>query len=111
MQRFANDLHTGVTRRVGYAHDGSPLDNMCFDLVMSVDNRRVFFTSWATNVIPGDTNGWAGLYIRDLRTGAAERVDVTVDWTSRRAAFYTLTNNLVPGDTNDSFGIFVRHLT
>ena len=37
----------------------------------SADGRFVAFRSQATNLVPGDTNGWQDIFVRDLRSGAS----------------------------------------
>ncbi len=42
--------------------------------VLSGDGRFVAFLSDASNLVPGDTNGIADVFVRDNRTGAIERI-------------------------------------
>ncbi|MEV6380989.1 hypothetical protein AB0M31_16385 [Streptomyces sp. NPDC051773] len=128
---FAKDLSTGATRRLTLAHDGSePNDHSAGQVnqrgpALSADNRRVVFTSSADNLVPGDTNGDADAFVRDLVTGEVQRLNVTrdgaqsdtaqrssplVDAFGRTVAFGSAENDLVPGDTNDTGDVFVRHL-
>jgi Quinohemoprotein amine dehydrogenase, alpha subunit domain III len=44
--------------------------------VLSADGRFVAFTSEASNLVPGDTNGAVDVFVRDNRTGQTERVSV-----------------------------------
>ncbi|MBT2384620.1 PD40 domain-containing protein [Streptomyces sp. ISL-11] len=120
---FAKDLRTGVTRRLSLAADGSQANGGSHSgAVMSADNRRVFFTSDATNLVPGDTNGVGDAFVRDLRTGTVERLSVAtggtqadgttygvgIDVRGRTAVFDSAAANLVPGDTNGVTDVFVR---
>ncbi|WP_344030459.1 hypothetical protein [Streptomyces luteireticuli] len=121
---YVKDLRTGSTRRVSLARDGSLTDGNCSDPVMSPDGRRVFFTSDAKDIVPGGSNGWRGIFVKDLRTGAVERLDVsadgaqgnggsgsiTVDRSGRRVLFDSWADDLVPGDTNDTGDVFLRRL-
>ncbi|MEU2870617.1 hypothetical protein ABZ769_15645 [Streptomyces olivoreticuli] len=121
---YVKDLRTGTTRRVSLTHDGSLANGNCSEPVMSPDGRRVFFTSDAHNIIPGGSNGWRGVFVRDLRTGTVERLDVsddgaqgngdsgsiTVDRSGHRVLFDSWAHNLVPGDTNDTGDVFLRRL-
>jgi Tol biopolymer transport system component len=43
---------------------------------ISANGRYVAFFSDATNLVPHDTNGVGDIFVRDLRTGRAERVSV-----------------------------------
>lgn len=44
---------------------------------VSADGRYVAFVSWATNLVPGDDNGVADVFVKDLQTGAIERVNTS----------------------------------
>ncbi len=41
---------------------------------ISADGRYVAFISYASNLVPGDTNGISDVFVRDLQTGALTRV-------------------------------------
>lgn len=123
---FAKDLVTGATRRLTLAYDGSePDDHSAGGAALSADDRHVVFTSSADNLVPGDTNGHADAFVRDLITGEVQRVDVApdggqsttaqltspvVDAFGRSVAFSSGEDGLVPGDTNETADVFVRHL-
>ncbi|KAF3467668.1 PD40 domain-containing protein [Streptomyces sp. Tu 3180] len=65
---FARDLRTGVNRRVTVAHDGGESDSQSWsDAAVSRDGRVVAFESWATNLVPDDTNGLRDVFVRRLR--------------------------------------------
>ncbi|MGW0535315.1 RICIN domain-containing protein [Streptomyces sp. NPDC003032] len=92
---------------------------------VSADGRRVAFISNATDLVPGDTNGYSDVFVRDLTTGTTQRVSVTdngaqgnsgssevsISADGRHVAFESGSSNLVPGDTNASGDVFVRDLT
>ncbi|WP_050502737.1 PD40 domain-containing protein, partial [Streptomyces monomycini] len=121
---FARDLERGTTRLLSRAHDGAQGDGWSSDGRLSAGNQRLFFTSAATNLVPGDTNGQVDGFVRDLRTGRVERINVGADggqsasWTNtaapdatgRLAAFDSRDEGLVPGDTNTTGDVFVRRL-
>lgn len=121
---YAKDLRTGVTRRLDVAKDGTPGNARSRGPVMTADHRYVFFTSAATNLVPGTPAGHQAVFRRDLLTGDIERVDVAdngtpangdssdvaVDRAGRTAAFMSAADNLVPGDTNKADDVFVRRL-
>lgn len=48
---------------------------------VSADGRYVAFVSWATNLVPGDDNGVADVFIKDVQTGAIERVNTSASGT------------------------------
>ncbi len=121
---FDRDLDKGTVRLVSRAHDGTQGNGWSSDGRLSADNRRLFFTAAATNLVPGDTNGQVDAFVRDLRTGRVERINVTADggqsssWTNaavpdatgRLAVFDSRDDGLVPGDTNGTGDVFVRRL-
>jgi Tol biopolymer transport system component len=91
---------------------------------ISADGRLVAFASDATNLVPGDTNGATDVFVRDLSTGATERVSVRTNGTEATGTstypvisadgsavvFTSTAPNLVTGDTNDQPDVFVRDL-
>ncbi|MFC9844655.1 TolB family protein [Streptomyces sp. NPDC060223] len=118
---FVFDRDRQTTVRVSTAADGTPADAPSQAAVLSADGRRVAFVSGATNLVPGDTNGVADVFIKDLGTGAVERISLGADDSQAdgpsaavslsrngRAAFSSTAANLVPGDTNAVADIFVR---
>jgi Tol biopolymer transport system component len=60
---FVRDRDDGRTRRVSLAFDGSESDNSSFSAVISGDGRFVAFTSFAENLVPGDTNGFLDIFV------------------------------------------------
>ncbi|MFE2522535.1 TolB family protein [Streptomyces mirabilis] len=117
---FAFDRKTQTTVRVSTAADGTQADGVSSAASLSADGRRVAFVSAATNLVPGDTNGLADVFVKDLRTGTVERVSVAADGTEadrpavgstslgdHRIAFSSAATNLVRGDTNDTVDVFV----
>ena len=95
-----------------------------FDPAISADGRFVAFSSDATNLVPGDTNGTADVFVRDRQTGTTRRVSVgpggaqgngdsvdpALSADGRFVAFESDATNLVPGDTNGVDDVFVRTL-
>lgn len=83
---------------------------------------EVVFRSDASNLVPGDTNGRADIFVYNLNTGVIERLSVNseggqanagsdhayINDTGRYVTFYSDASNLVFGDTNGSADIFVR---
>ena len=88
----------------------------------SADGRYIAFTSLATNLVPGDTNGVQDVFVRDRQLGVTERVSVssagvqangasfqsTISADGRYVAFYTLATNLDAADTNGTYDVYVR---
>ncbi len=90
--------------------------------VLSSDGSLVAFSSDASNLLAGDTNGSSDVFARDNTTGAVERVSVDSTGTEgdddsyspsmsedgRYVAFDSLASNLVPGDTAGTADVFVH---
>jgi Tol biopolymer transport system component len=65
---YVRDVRIGVTERVSVSADGMPPDGSSSDPAISRDGRYVAFASEATNLVPGDRNRSADIFLRDLRT-------------------------------------------
>jgi hypothetical protein len=102
----------GGTELVSVAMDGGPADGPSYMPDLDGDqfhpSHCVAFVSAADNLVPGDTNGVADGFVRDLRTGRTTRVsvnsngdqadgptfDVQVDGGCTRVAFTSSAGNL-----------------
>ena len=119
---FVRDRVTGTTERVSVSSSGGEANAASGTVSISADGRYVAFESGANNLVPGDTNGYADVFVRDRLSGTTERVSVSTGgtqgnyhcfnpWISadgRYVAFESEASNLVPGDTNGRTDIFVR---
>jgi Tol biopolymer transport system component len=61
---FVHDRTTGVTERVSVASDGAQANNGSFSPSVSGDGRHVAFESFASNLVPGDTNSIGDVFVR-----------------------------------------------
>jgi Tol biopolymer transport system component len=111
---FVHDLETGATTRVSVDSGGTQADSGSSFPTLSSDGRFVTFSSPASNLVPGDTNGQYDVFVHDRLTGATVRASVdpsgaqanhgssnspsTLD--GRYVGLLSLATNLVPGDTN-----------
>src|SRR5439155_1190150 len=73
---FVHDRLTGTTERVSVDSAGTQGNSESFLPSISADGRFVAFYSDATNLVPGDTNGFEDVFVHDRLTGATERVSV-----------------------------------
>jgi Tol biopolymer transport system component len=119
---FVHDRQTGETSRVSVASDGTQGNYGGESPSISADGRYVTFRSWASNLVPGDTNGMSDIFVHDRQTGQTTIVSVASDGTQgngnpqypsisahgRYVAFSSLASNLVLGDTNDRWDVFVH---
>ena len=73
---FVRDLSTNTTTRVSVDSAGNQGNRESFDVSISGNGRFVAFQSSATNLVPGDTNNSADIFVRDLSTNTTTRVSV-----------------------------------
>ncbi len=119
---FVHDRQTGETTRVSVASDGTQANSDASDPVISADGQIVAFWSQATNLVAGDTNGYADVFVHDRSTGETTRVSVasgggeansssgsmSLSGSGRYIAFSTSASNLVSGDSNNTTDVFVH---
>jgi Tol biopolymer transport system component len=74
---FVRDRQTGTTTQVSRNSAGVEGDGSSFYPSISADGRYVKFESTATNLVPGDTNGYNDIFVRDRQTGTTTSVTVT----------------------------------
>jgi Tol biopolymer transport system component len=67
---FIRDLRKHRTRLVSLGLHGQGDDASWVGLgaAFTHDGRYILFASWAANLVPGDTNGVADVFVRDLRS-------------------------------------------
>lgn len=123
---FVHDRVTGATVRVSVGSSGVEGNGFCLNASISADGRFVVFGSTASNLVPGDTNGTADVFVHELSSGQTSRASVDSsgvqgnDWSNawgdsaaisadvRYVAFSSLASNLVSGDTNGTSDVFVH---
>jgi Tol biopolymer transport system component len=78
---FLKNLDTGEVQLLNTASDGTPAntdtantDTGRTEFYFSPDSQSVLFTSTAYNLVPGDTNGEIDVFIKQLSTGAIQRL-------------------------------------
>jgi cysteine-rich repeat protein len=119
---FVRDRPSATTSRVSVATDGTQANGASTLGALSGDGRVVVFRSTASNLVPGDTNAQADVFVRDRATGETTRVSVASDGTQANGpstnpaisddgalvAFESTASNLVAGDTNGASDVFVH---
>ncbi|HSD00817.1 MAG TPA: hypothetical protein VLB81_00485, partial [Gaiellales bacterium] len=65
-----------TTVRVSVSSTGAQGNGPSVFDAISADGRFVLFDSWATNLIPGDTNGVRDVFLRDRLLGRTTRISV-----------------------------------
>ena len=74
---FVRDRMTGVTTRVSVNSAGiEAMGGGSFAPSISSNGRFIAFESFATNLVPGDSNGEADVFMHDRMTGLTTRVSV-----------------------------------
>lgn len=121
---YLKDRVTGELERISVSSDGTHANAEGGRGAISEGGRYVSFSSGATNLVPGDTNGSWDVFVRDRLLGTTERVSISstgaqaaggggassISRDGRLVAFLSASNDLVPGDTT-GYGItdvFVR---
>ena len=68
---FVRDRKAGLTRRVSGGRGGVQSNNPSSGPATSADGRFIAFLSFATNLVPRDTNDATDAFVRDRRPAAA----------------------------------------
>ncbi len=85
---FLRDRQTGTTTRLSVSTEGGDSNGFSDQASISTDGRHVAFTSSATNLVEGDTNGVNDVFVRDLALGRTVRVSVATDGTQTDSYAY-----------------------
>ena len=110
------------TTRASVSSTGVQGNGESENTAISDDGRFVAFSSSATNLVPGDTNGEVDTFVRDRQKGVTIRVSVSSSGTQsdgssypgaisgdgRLVAFTSHATNLVPGET--AYGLYVHDI-
>jgi Tol biopolymer transport system component len=110
---FLHDWLTGTTERVSLSGRGQEANGASDWPEISADGLSVVFTSTASNLVDGDSNGVEGVFVVDLRYGGVELVShpalggqadavstqPAISGDGRFIAFVSAATNLVPGAT------------
>jgi Tol biopolymer transport system component len=118
---FVHDRATGITQRVSVDSAGAEANGISGPPLMTADGRHVCFGSAATNLVSGDVNNMADIFVHDLVTGTT--VLWIVDWFQGQGeggvaaermsddgsvvAFSSSLTDLVDNDTNFRIDVFV----
>jgi Tol biopolymer transport system component len=119
---FVRDLLLGTTTLVSATSGGTSGNEASDKPAITSDGRYVVFLSAASDLVAGDTNGVADVFVRDRMLGTTERVNVsstgaqsamhstnpTISDDGRYVAFNSFAYDLVVGGTNGYFDLFVR---
>jgi hypothetical protein len=115
---------TTLTTRLSVGPGGVQSNNTSFNPRITDDGRYVVFSSYASNLVPVDTNFKSDIFVRDNQLGTNTLVSVdsngvqangdcyfpAISNDGRYVVFESIASNLVPGDTNNVLDIFVRDM-
>lgn len=116
--------HAQSTERVSLSASGEQGndDSQVRNTSLSANGRYVAFESYADNLVPGDSNAHADIFIRDLVDGSIQRVSVnsngiegnaksespSMSADGRYVAFHSYSTNLYEADLNYQDDVFVH---
>ncbi|MEG3984686.1 putative Ig domain-containing protein, partial [Microcoleus sp. T3B2] len=118
---FLRDTLTNTTTRLSLDSAAAQGNNGSGNPSISADGRYVVFSSDASNLVTGDTNNRADIFLRDTQTNTTTRLSLdsaaaegnrdsfnpSISANGRYVVFES-DSNLVTGDTNSSRDIFLR---
>ncbi|MEO0492611.1 MAG: S-layer homology domain-containing protein [Actinomycetota bacterium] len=119
---FVFDRDTDTMERISVAADGFDTDDNSFLPQITRDGRHVAFESYATNVVVGDGNGVADVFVYDRIDDEMTRISTSFNGTvepndralamsisddGQRVAFHSWAANLIGGDTNELVDVYL----
>jgi Tol biopolymer transport system component len=124
---YVRDFKTNRFVRISVTTDGGQPTGFAdsFNPCISRNGRFVGFASNAADLVPGDTNEHADIFLRDRTNLTTVRVSVSTDGTQsdqhslsdcqvstngRFVLFSSYASTLVPGDESHSYDLFLRDL-
>ncbi|NIM50846.1 MAG: hypothetical protein GTO22_16625, partial [Gemmatimonadales bacterium] len=125
---FVRDRVAGTTELVSVTASGQSGNQASSPPVISPDGRYLLFGSWASDLVPGDTNGYHDVFVHDRVAGTTELVSVSStgdqgtspgpteeDWPfggvtadGRYVVFASAAVGLAPGDSGRFHKVFLR---
>lgn len=119
---FVMDLANATIVRCSVDSLGNEGNGACTSNCISLSGRLVAFSSNASNLVPGDTNGQSDCFLADLSTGEVDLASVdsagrignsgshavSVSGNERVVVFDSFSSNLVVGDGNVVSDVFVH---
>ncbi len=119
---FVRDRKTGRTERVSLRSNGRQGNSWSGYASISANGRFVSFTSDASNLVRGDTNGVQDIFVHDRRTDRTTRISVDsrgregnddssssdISATGRFVLFTSVATDIVRDDANGYEDLFVH---
>ena len=134
---FVKDLNTGAVTRISLTPDGGQSSGSTVgeytgftnQSIFSPDGTKILFLSGLDQLVAGDTNGVADLFVKDLQTGAITRITTNAAGDQAQDAegllrfsmgvfspdgqtvlFTSSADNLVTGEIGTGHGLFEKNL-
>jgi uncharacterized repeat protein (TIGR01451 family) len=117
---FLHDRLTGTTMRVSVSSTGAQASGQ--EGTISADGKRVAFTSFSDNLVPGDTN-FGDVFVRDLAASTTVRASVASDGSQGNnssshpsldgdghVVAFDSAADLAPNDGNGTVDVYVHDL-
>jgi len=119
---FLRDQAAGTTTRVSVSSRRVQANDETINSDISADGHYVVFESLASNLVLGDTNEEADIFVHDVDSNRTTRVSVSssgaqgnrMSWepdisgSGRYVVYGSMSSNLAPGDTNRTTDAFVH---
>ncbi|MCB8925444.1 MAG: PD40 domain-containing protein [Ardenticatenaceae bacterium] len=74
---FLHDRQDGSLTQITHSYHGGPANDFSDDPNLSADGRHIIFKSWASNLVPNDTNGVADIFGYDVQTQTISLISVS----------------------------------
>lgn len=111
-----------TTTRVSVSQDSAEANLSSSTCFISATGQYIVFDTKSSNLVPGDTNGYSDIFVRDQQTEQLTLVSISSNGTQangsslfpsisadgRFVVFQSYASNLVTGDTNQSYDIFLH---
>jgi Tol biopolymer transport system component len=119
---YVHHLKTHRTERVSVTRSGKPPNHGSFDPSLSDNGRFVAFTSFASNLVRGDSTGTSDVFIRDLKRRVTKRIGgkhrssleetfaPALSGNGRFVVFFSSANEFYDDTDDNRFGAFRRDL-
>ncbi len=119
---FLRDTATGTTSRVSLTDGGGEANGTSWLPDISTSGQHIVFVSLATNLVSGDANGYADVFLRNTDTARTRIISIATDGTQgnnwsedpaisgdgRYVAFDSFATSLSPGTSPDLRKLLIR---
>ena len=116
---FYHNRNTGVTKLVSVSSSGIQSNGDSFHAVISADGSTVAYMSRASDLVAGDNDGFADIFVYEMASKQTSRITFStgeeangnsdhpaISEDGRYIVYQSAASNLVPDDTNEHTDIF-----